>query len=409
MLAVASRVQRNGGDVVAALLGQAAPARLSGAARPRPGVAGRHQDGCADGRPARSGGQVRAACRPVRRAHRRLRARGPACDRPGDGGAAALRHRPGLPAGRRPDRVPARPARSAGRAWSAVRCSPPAVCCGSSGWPVRWGGRHDLRPSVPSGRDPGRDDPAPWAVAAAGLGGPGRAVDLAGSAGGDALGDGAAAAAAIGCAVARTRLRTVGGCSAAGCSELAVTAVLLRAGPLVGPRGRRGRHRGRRGGARLAGARRDAACPTTADRGHPAGAGPAGVLPGGRAAGPVGAAGRGRGDRRSAGRRPRLRCCASPSSATMTSPPGGPSPDMSSSVRPPSIWPARWRPGRCSWRACWCTPSWRREERHGQVEEAARRVGVRSVLPLMVCFIPAFLLLGIVPTVASAVLNALHF
>jgi pilus assembly protein TadC len=50
-----------------------------------------------------------------------------------------------------------------------------------------------------------------------------------------------------------------------------------------------------------------------------------------------------------------------------------------------------------------------REERHGQVEEAARRVGVRSVLPLMVCFIPAFLLLGIVPTVASAVLNALRF
>ena len=50
-----------------------------------------------------------------------------------------------------------------------------------------------------------------------------------------------------------------------------------------------------------------------------------------------------------------------------------------------------------------------REERHGQVEEAARRVGVRSVLPLMVCFIPAFLLLGIVPTVASAVLNALDF
>lgn len=50
-----------------------------------------------------------------------------------------------------------------------------------------------------------------------------------------------------------------------------------------------------------------------------------------------------------------------------------------------------------------------REDRHGQVEAAARRVGVRSVLPLMVCFIPAFLLLGIVPTVASAVLNALHF
>ena len=50
-----------------------------------------------------------------------------------------------------------------------------------------------------------------------------------------------------------------------------------------------------------------------------------------------------------------------------------------------------------------------REERRGQVESAARRVGVRSVLPLMVCFIPAFLLIGIVPTVASAVLNALHF
>ena len=50
-----------------------------------------------------------------------------------------------------------------------------------------------------------------------------------------------------------------------------------------------------------------------------------------------------------------------------------------------------------------------REERRGQVESAARRVGVRSVLPLMVCFIPAFLLIGIVPTVVSAVLSALHF
>ena len=50
-----------------------------------------------------------------------------------------------------------------------------------------------------------------------------------------------------------------------------------------------------------------------------------------------------------------------------------------------------------------------REDRHGEVEAAARRVGVRSVLPLMICFIPAFLLLGIVPTVASAVTNALRF
>lgn len=49
-----------------------------------------------------------------------------------------------------------------------------------------------------------------------------------------------------------------------------------------------------------------------------------------------------------------------------------------------------------------------REERHGQVEATARRVGVRSVMPLMVCFIPAFLLLGVIPTVASSVLNALN-
>ena len=32
---------------------------------------------------------------------------------------------------------------------------------------------------------------------------------------------------------------------------------------------------------------------------------------------------------------------------------------------------------------------------------------VRSVVPLMMCFIPSFLLLGIVPAVVSAVLNAL--
>lgn len=50
-----------------------------------------------------------------------------------------------------------------------------------------------------------------------------------------------------------------------------------------------------------------------------------------------------------------------------------------------------------------------REQRRAEVEAAARRVGVRSVLPLMTCFIPAFLLLGVVPTVASAVLTALHF
>jgi hypothetical protein len=32
---------------------------------------------------------------------------------------------------------------------------------------------------------------------------------------------------------------------------------------------------------------------------------------------------------------------------------------------------------------------------------------VRSVLPLMTCFLPAFMLLGIVPTVVSAVTAAL--
>ncbi|WP_156887526.1 type II secretion system F family protein [Propionicicella superfundia] len=36
-------------------------------------------------------------------------------------------------------------------------------------------------------------------------------------------------------------------------------------------------------------------------------------------------------------------------------------------------------------------------------EEAARKVGVQSVLPLMACFLPAFLLLGIVPIVGGFV------
>jgi hypothetical protein len=34
-------------------------------------------------------------------------------------------------------------------------------------------------------------------------------------------------------------------------------------------------------------------------------------------------------------------------------------------------------------------------------------LGERSVLPLVTCFIPSFMLLGIVPAVASAVFNAL--
>lgn len=40
---------------------------------------------------------------------------------------------------------------------------------------------------------------------------------------------------------------------------------------------------------------------------------------------------------------------------------------------------------------------------HSIREESARRVGVQSVLPLMACFLPAFLLLGIVPIVGGYV------
>ncbi|MFZ0529063.1 MAG: type II secretion system F family protein, partial [Propionicimonas sp.] len=44
----------------------------------------------------------------------------------------------------------------------------------------------------------------------------------------------------------------------------------------------------------------------------------------------------------------------------------------------------------------------RREARAAQ-ELRAKRVGVRSVLPLMVCFLPAFLLLGVVPIIGGVV------
>ena len=47
-----------------------------------------------------------------------------------------------------------------------------------------------------------------------------------------------------------------------------------------------------------------------------------------------------------------------------------------------------------------------RERRRAALQQSARSVGVRSVLPLMTCFLPAFLLLGVVPTVVSAVLSA---
>jgi pilus assembly protein TadC len=48
-----------------------------------------------------------------------------------------------------------------------------------------------------------------------------------------------------------------------------------------------------------------------------------------------------------------------------------------------------------------------RERRRAALQVRARAVGVRSVLPLMTCFIPSFMLLGVVPTVVSAVTHAL--
>jgi pilus assembly protein TadC len=47
-----------------------------------------------------------------------------------------------------------------------------------------------------------------------------------------------------------------------------------------------------------------------------------------------------------------------------------------------------------------------REARRGALQVRARAVGVRSVLPMMMCFIPSFMLLGIVPAVVSAVFTA---
>jgi len=48
-----------------------------------------------------------------------------------------------------------------------------------------------------------------------------------------------------------------------------------------------------------------------------------------------------------------------------------------------------------------------RDARRAALLVRARGVGVRSVLPLMICFIPAFMLLGVVPTVVSALSRAL--
>jgi pilus assembly protein TadC len=47
-----------------------------------------------------------------------------------------------------------------------------------------------------------------------------------------------------------------------------------------------------------------------------------------------------------------------------------------------------------------------RETRRAALQVRARAVGVRSVLPMMICFLPSFMLLGIVPAVVSAVFNA---
>ncbi len=42
-----------------------------------------------------------------------------------------------------------------------------------------------------------------------------------------------------------------------------------------------------------------------------------------------------------------------------------------------------------------------RRDRHAAVEVAARSAGVRAVAPLAACFLPAFLLVGVIPVVAS--------
>ena len=47
-----------------------------------------------------------------------------------------------------------------------------------------------------------------------------------------------------------------------------------------------------------------------------------------------------------------------------------------------------------------------RLRRAAAVESAAKAVGVRCVLPMMICFIPSFLLLGVVPATVSAFLAA---
>lgn len=46
-----------------------------------------------------------------------------------------------------------------------------------------------------------------------------------------------------------------------------------------------------------------------------------------------------------------------------------------------------------------------RQEARDEALKVARTLGVRSVLPLMVCFLPAFMLIGVVPIVAGLIGN----
>jgi pilus assembly protein TadC len=48
-----------------------------------------------------------------------------------------------------------------------------------------------------------------------------------------------------------------------------------------------------------------------------------------------------------------------------------------------------------------------RRDRQGALEARAKTVGVRSVPPLMICFVPAFLLICVVPIVVSAIGQAI--
>lgn len=49
-----------------------------------------------------------------------------------------------------------------------------------------------------------------------------------------------------------------------------------------------------------------------------------------------------------------------------------------------------------------------RQARQAELQAEAKRVGVRCVVPLMACFIPAFLCIGVVPTIGSAVFAILN-